>query len=69
MEFRFVSNGFYIFVPHHMIVAGYNGFTLDVCVLPSVCRPSIFSFLDNNLSKCQCIFAKLGLHIDIVSAV
>ena len=39
-------------------------------VCPSVCRsyvrPSIFSFPDDNLSKCQWTFAKLGMCIDIV---
>ena len=25
-----------------------------------------FSFPDNNLRKCQCIFTKLGIYIDIV---
>ena len=29
-------------------------------------RPSIFSFLDGNLSKCQWIFTKHGVCIDIV---
>ena len=35
-----------IFIPRHMIVAGYYGFTLDVCVSvqPSVVRPSVFRF-------------------------
>ena len=50
-------------------MAGYYGFTLDVCVsiCPSVSRTSVrFSFQDDNLSKHQCIFTKLGLCIDIV---
>ena len=36
-------------------MVGYYGFTFDVhvCVHRSVSYPSIFSFLDNNLSKCQ----------------
>ena len=63
-----------IFIPRHTIVAGYYGFTLDVrvSVLPSVrqsyVRPSSvrFSFPDDNLSKHQCIFTKLGMCIDIV---
>ena len=47
-----------------MIVAGYYGFTLDVCL--SV-RPSVYlSSPDDNLSKHQRIFFKLGLCIDIV---
>ena len=57
----------------HTIVAGYYGFTLDVCVSvrQSVVRPSIhpsirFSFPDDNLSKRQWIFTKLGVSIDIV---
>ena len=33
---------------------------------PSVIRPSIFSFPDDNLSKCQWIFTKLNVSIDIV---
>ena len=37
------------------------------CVRPSVVRPSVhFSFPDNNLSKHQWIFTKLGMCIDIV---
>ena len=67
----------YYGIPHHTIVAGYYGFTLDVhvsirqSVCPSVCqsyvRPFIhFSFTDDNLSKIQWIFTKLGMCIDIV---
>ena len=33
---------------------------------PSVVRPSVFSFQDDNLSKYQWVFAKLGMCIDIV---
>ena len=36
---------------------------------PSVCpsiRSSVVSFPDDNLSKCQWIFTKLGVSIDIV---
>ena len=41
-------------------MAGYYGFTLVV-------RPSVhFSFPDDNLSKRQWIFTKLGMCIDIV---
>ena len=50
------------FIPRHTIVAGYYGFTLDVSVCPSV----RFSFPDDNLSKHQWIFAKLGTCTDIV---
>ena len=32
----------------------------------SACNTSIFSFLDNNLSKYQWIFTKLGMCIDTV---
>ena len=47
-----------------MMVVGYYGFTLDVRV--SV-RPSVlFSSLDNNLSKHQWIFTKLGMCISIM---
>ena len=58
-----------IFIPRHLIVAGYYGFTLVVRV--SVRRMSVhrsirFSFLDDNLSKHQWIFTKLGMCIDIV---
>ena len=67
----------YVFIPHHTIVAGYFGFTLDVCVYvrlsinPSVVHLSIrqaicFSFPDDNLSKHQWIFTKFGMFIDIV---
>ena len=44
---------------HHMRMAGYYGLML-VSTCPSVylsfVRPSVFSFLDYNLSKCQWIF-------------
>ena len=50
-------------------MAGYYGFMLDVRVsvrLSSV-RPSVgFSFPDDNLSKHQWIFTKLGMCIDSV---
>ena len=36
-----------------------------LCVCPSV-RPSIFSFLDDLLSKCLWTFTKLGVCIEIV---
>ena len=58
--------GVFVIIPSHMIVVGYYGFTLDVrvSVRPSVIRH--FSFLDDNLSKCQWMFMKLGMCIDIV---
>ena len=37
---------------------------LSVCL--SICFLSVFSFPDNNLSKCQWIFIKLGMSIDNV---
>ena len=61
-----------------MIVAGYYGITLAVyvsirvSVCPSVLYfspsvpPSLFLFLDDNLSKCQWILIKLGVCIDFV---
>ena len=50
-----------------MIVAGYYGFTLVVCVFVCMCvHPSIFLFLNDNLSKYQWILNKLGICIDIV---
>ena len=58
-----------IFIPRHTIVAGYYGFTLVVLVSvrPSFSRPSVrFSFPDDNLSKYEWIFTKLGMRIDIV---
>ena len=43
---------------------------LSVCpsICPYVCpiHPSVFSFLGDNLSKCQWIFPKLGMCIDIM---
>ena len=42
-----------------MVMVGYYSIKLAVCV--SVCMYvclSVFSFPDNNLSKCQCIFTK-----------
>ena len=50
-------------------MAGYYGFTMDVrvSVRPSVVRPSIrISFPDDNLSKHEWIFTKLGMCIDIM---
>ena len=55
-----------------MIVAGYYGITLAIRVSScmsvrlSGVRQSVFSFPDDNLSKCQWIFTKLGVCIDIV---
>ena len=57
------------FIPRHTIVAGYYGFTLVVreSVRPSYVRPSVqFSFPDDNLSKHQWIFTKLGMFIYIL---
>ena len=58
----------FCFIPCHMIVAGYYRFTLEVRV--SICqlyvRPSVFRFPDDNFSKHQWIFTKLGMCIDIV---
>ena len=36
------------------------------CVRPPVLRPSAFSFPNDNLNKCQWIFTRLGMCIDIV---
>ena len=65
--------GVWLFISRHTIVAGYYGFTLVVresvrlSVRPSYVRPSVrFSFPDDNLSKHQWIFTKLGMCIDIV---
>ena len=52
-----------------MIVAGYYGFTLDVLVsvcLSISCLSIRILFPDDNLSKHQWIFTKLGMCIDIV---
>ena len=52
-----------------MIVAEYYGFTLDIRVCSSVRQlPVCFSFPDDNLSKHQWIFFKLGVCIDIVES-
>ena len=66
---KFRTLYFMLFIPHHTIVAGYYGFALDVrmSVRPLVLHPSIrFLFPDDNLSKHQWIFIKLGMCIDIV---
>ena len=47
------------------IVAGYCGFTL-MSASPSVRLSICYSFPDDNLSKHQWIFTKLGMCIDIV---
>ena len=52
-----------------MIVAGYYGFRLDVRVsVPQlyICPSIHFSFPDDNLSKHQWVFFKLGMCIDIM---
>ena len=61
-----------VIIPRHTIVAGYYGITLAVQVSNRLSvhllyvHPSVFSFLDDNLSKYQWIFTKLGVCIDIV---
>ena len=48
-----------IYIPYHTLVAGYYGISwLSVCssVSPSVVHPSVFSFPDDNLSKCHSTF-------------
>ena len=56
-------------------MAGYYSITLAVrvyvrlSVCPSVVLPSVLSFPDDNFSKYQCIFTKLGVCIDIVKIV
>ena len=57
-----------LFIPCHMIVAGYFGFTLVLheSVRPLVLYLSAFSFPDDNLSKYKWIFSKLGVGIDIM---
>ena len=56
------------FIPCHIIVSGYNGMTLVVCVSvsPSVVHLSMFSFTGDILNKCQWLFTRLGLCIDIM---
>ena len=61
------SESVYLFIPCHMIVAGYYGITLAVrvsCHLTYAC-PSIFSFLDDNLVNVNG-FSPNGVCIDIV---
>ena len=56
-------------IPRHIIVAGYYGITLAVCVFVCLCttvRTFFFSFLGNYLSKCQWIVTKLSVGINIV---
>ena len=53
-----------LFIPRHTIVVGLYGFMLDVRV--SVCQSVCISFPDDNLSRHQWIFTKLGMCIDIV---
>ena len=50
-----------------MIVAGCYGITLAVHVSVHLSvGPSVFWFPDDNLNKCQWLFTKLGVCIDIV---
>ena len=69
--FSFISF-IYFFIPYHRIVEGYDGIMLIICVSVSLSvfrqsvRLSIFSFMDDSLSKFQWIFTKLGMPIDIV---
>ena len=53
--------GTFFFIPSHTY--GYHFGCRCVCL--SV-RPSVFWFQDNNLSKCQWIFTRLDVSIDIV---
>ena len=53
-----------LFIPCHGTVADYHGFTLDIR-LPSFHPYFHFSFVDNNMSKYQCL--ELGMVIDIVN--
>ena len=58
------KNCFYpFFIPRHTIVAGYTWFHVGC---PRVCPSVRFLFPDDNLSKHQWIFTKLGMSIDIV---
>ena len=56
------------FIPRHTIVVGIMvSRWMSVCLsVRASVRPSRFSFLDDNLSKLQWIFTKLGMCIDIV---
>ena len=62
---------FLFYTPPHDS-GGHYSFTLvvrvsgRVSVRPSVIRPFVFSFPDDNLSECQWIFTELGMCIDIV---
>ena len=58
----------FFFIPSHTIVAGFKSFMLvyvclsvHVSVSLSYVHPSVFSFLDDNLSKYQLILTKLLL--------
>ena len=60
--------GIRVFILCHMIVVGYYGNMLAVCVsvrLSYICL-FVFLFPDNTLSKCHWIFIKHGVCIDIV---
>ena len=59
-----------VIIPCQAIVAGYYDIMLAVRV--SVClsiHPSVYSFLDDNLRKCQWIFTRLGVCFDIEDLV
>ena len=64
------SFGLHVFIPRNTIVAGYYTFTLDVrgsVRQSNVCLLSVRNSIpDDNLSKHQWIFTKLGMCIDIV---
>ena len=47
-------------------VLWYHVMSVRPSARSSIVRPSVFSFPDDNLSKCQWIFTKLGVCIDIV---
>ena len=57
-----------LFLPCHMIVAGYYSFMLAVYVSihQSVVCPSVSLFQGDNLNKYQWIFIKLGMFSDIM---
>ena len=50
-----LNNAYGNFIPRNMIVVGYYGFMLAVCVSVhlSYAQPSVFSFPDKSLSKCH----------------
>ena len=63
---RGILSNMLFFIPPHMIVAVYCSITLFLYVCQCVVHSSVIPFPDDNFNKCEWIFPKLGVCIDIM---